>query len=63
MALYLSRGDKRKYDISNYIKALEDCFTHAGVWLDDEQVDQLGVYRLPVEKPGTVRVTIEELLS
>ena len=37
--------DKRKYDIDNRIKALLDSLQDAGVFDDDEQIDQINVYR------------------
>lgn len=49
---------KRKYDIDNYIKAIFDMLTHAGVWEDDEQVDSLLVVRGEVIKGGSAIVEI-----
>lgn len=37
--------DKRKYDIDNRIKALLDSLQDAGVFDDDEQIDQINIYR------------------
>ena len=53
--------DKRKRDIDNINKALLDSMTHALVWGDDEQIDDLQVVRRPVEKGGRVVVTIREI--
>lgn len=36
--VYYAAPDKRIRDITNYVKALEDACTHAGVWADDHQV-------------------------
>lgn len=53
--------DRRARDLSNVPKAVEDALTHAGVWVDDEQIDHLEVIRGPVQAPGKVVVTIERL--
>lgn len=52
---------KRKQDLDNRIKSLQDALTHAGVWLDDEQIDVLHVERREVMKGGLMRVVIFEL--
>lgn len=41
--------DKRKRDIDNVIKAIQDSLAHGGCMLDDEQIDDLHVIRLPVQ--------------
>lgn len=48
--LRLHFANRRRTDISNRIKALEDSFTHAGVYKDDSQIDKLDVER--VVDPG-----------
>jgi crossover junction endodeoxyribonuclease RusA len=54
--------DKRKYDIDNRVKALLDSLQDAGVFDDDEQIDQINVYRgTGVVKGGQARVMIETL--
>jgi crossover junction endodeoxyribonuclease RusA len=51
--------DRRKRDIDNYGgKALLDALTHAGVWVDDEQIDSLTIRRGPVTKGGACYVEI-----
>ncbi len=37
--------DKRKRDLDNLCKALLDAITHAGLWEDDSQIDDLRIYR------------------
>lgn len=48
--------DKRKRDLDNICKAVLDSLTHAGVWLDDCQIDELGVKRMTIG--GMVKVTV-----
>jgi len=52
---------KRKTDIDNRIKSILDALTDAGLWVDDEQVDELCIKRMPVYKGGKVIVTVESL--
>jgi crossover junction endodeoxyribonuclease RusA len=63
--LALHRGDRRSYDVDNFNKALFDAFTHAGVWEDDSQIDDLHVKRgaIDPQKSGFVHVLITELDS
>ena len=44
--------DRRRRDIDNIIKATLDAITHAELWQDDCQVDDLRVWRGPVISPG-----------
>lgn len=53
--------DNRRRDIDNYQKAALDALSHAGVYQDDCQIDDLHVKRLYVEPPGCVDVTITEI--
>jgi crossover junction endodeoxyribonuclease RusA len=53
--------DKRRRDLDNCIKALHDTLTHAGIWNDDEQVDDLRVIRCECVPGGKVIVQIREL--
>lgn len=52
---------RRKFDIDNRIKSALDALMHAGVFIDDEQIDELRVKRLHVEAPGACDVTVTEL--
>lgn len=54
--------DRRKRDLSNIPKAVEDAITKSGkIWLDDEQIDDLRVVRREVTRPAEVVVHIREL--
>ena len=60
IAIYIAlyAPTKRKYDIDNRIKSLLDACTHAGIWLDDEQVDSIICVRRNVVKGGMCKVVI-----
>lgn len=54
--------DRRKRDIDNHGgKALLDALTHAGVWVDDEQIDRLTIVRGERERGGLALVEITEV--
>ena len=53
--------DKRKRDIDNLAKAPLDALTHAGLWLDDSQIDKLSIERGPVTKGGQIHITISTI--
>lgn len=55
--------DRRRRDIDNTIKSVFDSLTHAGVWVDDEQIDRIEVIRGPVTKPGWLDVSIERIAA
>lgn len=52
---------RARQDLDNRSKTLQDALTHAGVWADDEQIDDLHLVRREVIKGGLVRVVITEL--
>ncbi len=60
LAIIFYMPDKRVRDLSNYLKALEDSLTDAGVWIDDEQIDQSTQYRGCVLSKGKVVIRISE---
>jgi crossover junction endodeoxyribonuclease RusA len=53
--------DKRRRDLDNLMKGSLDSLTHAGVWLDDSQIDDLRVTRKGVEAPGRLEIFIEAI--
>jgi crossover junction endodeoxyribonuclease RusA len=50
--------DRRAADLDNRLKALNDALEHAGVFDDDEQIDELHVTRGPIVKGGECFVMI-----
>lgn len=61
VSLELIPPTRRKLDIDNFCKSTLDALMHAGVFADDEQIDELRIRRLHVEPPGACDVTITEL--
>lgn len=53
--------DRRKSDLSNRIKCLEDSLQAAGFFADDEQIDKLIMERGEIIKGGKCVVTITEI--
>ena len=51
--------DKRRRDLDNMLKSALDSMTHAGVWLDDAQIDKLTIIRGPIG--GMLKIEVEEL--
>lgn len=51
----------RKYDIDNRCKAPFDALSHAGFWVDDEQVDRLLIIKGEKVKGGRVDLKINLL--
>lgn len=53
--------DRRRRDLDNLQKAVFDALTKAGFWLDDSQVVDYRVVKMPVVKGGKLELTITEL--
>ena len=51
--------DKRRWDIDNRVKALQDCLISAGVLKDDSQIDSLQVTRLHSDISSTKLILSE----
>ena len=53
--------DKRRRDLDNLTTGLLDAMTHAGLWADDEQIDDLRIVRGSRMTGGKVVVLIRQL--
>ena len=53
--------DRRKRDIDNLQKAPLDALTHAAVWEDDSQIDELLIRRDRIVSGGSIQITINEM--
>ena len=59
VTMVLNPPTLRKYDVDNFNKALFDALSHAGFWLDDEQVNHLQIVKGEKVKGGSVPMFIE----
>lgn len=53
--------DRRRRDLDNLLKALLDALTHAGIWADDSDIDDLRIVRAGVQPGGRVFVKVSTL--
>ena len=61
LTVYLHFKDRRRQDLSNRIKALEDALVQAGLFTDDSQIDEEHIYRSQIIKEGKTRIEIKVL--
>ena len=59
--ILVSPPDKRRRDIDNLTKVPLDALTHAAVWEDDSQIDELYIRRNPVTPGGAITIQIHQL--
>ena len=57
----LSPPDRRKRDIDNVIKGLLDALCQAGIFVDDEQFDEVHIHRASIKKGGECEICIAKL--
>lgn len=55
--------DRRRRDLDNLPKGIFDGLTHAGVWLDDGQIDHMSITRREVVKGGKIVIAITEVID
>ncbi len=58
--IYAFMPDKRKRDLDNLPKAIFDSLTHAGLWIDDSQIDRFSITRMTIVHGGTILIEILE---
>ncbi|MGL4325828.1 MAG: RusA family crossover junction endodeoxyribonuclease [Beijerinckiaceae bacterium] len=59
VSLSVHAPDRRRRDLDNTLKAAFDSLTHAGLWADDSQIDQITVSRGYVDRAGGfLRLTV-----
>lgn len=61
VSIVLHQGDRRARDIDNVLKALLDSLSHAGVYNDDSQIDEIKIVRGDIISGGLCKVTISEI--
>lgn len=53
--------DRRRRDIDNHVKCVLDSMAKLGLFLDDEQFDELHIKRGEVVKGGLIKIKVTEL--
>ena len=53
--------DRRRRDLDNLLKSVQDSLAQTGLYEDDSQIDLLLVRRREVKKPGHIAVEIFDL--
>ncbi len=53
--------DKRRRDLDNLLKAVQDSLQYAKIFEDDSQIDRITVERMNVSPQGRLVVTIEKI--
>lgn len=61
VSISASPPDRRKRDLDNLLKATFDAMEHAGVYIDDSQIDSIIIDRGPVVKGGHLKVRLSDL--
>ena len=63
LAIAFFTNNRKRWDIDNRVKALQDCLSMAGVIADDKQIDELRVSRIYTKWDKTVtRLKLVEVL-
>ena len=54
----MTAKDRRRWDLDNRLKAVQDCLQIAGVLKDDSQIDELWITREPIPKKDETRIKV-----
>jgi crossover junction endodeoxyribonuclease RusA len=60
VSVWWNPPDRRRRDIDNICKGLFDALQHANVYMDDSQIVDLHIRKLPVLKGGKISIVILE---
>lgn len=52
----VSPPDRRRRDLDNMLKPMLDALTHACIWKDDSQIDDLRIIRNPITLAGGLMI-------
>ena len=59
----LHGATKRNFDVDNFMKGIGDALTHARVYRDDSQIDELFIKRGEVTKGGQATIELYEIVD
>ena len=60
LILWISPPTRRHYDMDGKVKVVQDALQDAGVFVNDEQIDELHVYRCGIHPGGMAEVILLE---
>ena len=64
MQVWVTPPDRRKRDLDNLLKPLIDALQHSALFNDDEQIDELAIFRGPPDKANAgVRIHLAEIVE
>lgn len=63
LRLFLFYSNRRRTDLDNRVKPVQDAMTHAKVYNDDSQIDHLDVSRIPTDGDERCEVIVSEIAA